>query len=151
MPDLLAGTTVLALDTPPTQSATGDSSFDATSTSYTTTATAGSYSEVAVVFVAPTTGRVKWTLSGRLINSATGGALITCEVREGATIGAGTIVESAGDRGPSHYGATFARSGTSRLLTGLTPGSTYNARVLHRVTAGTGSFALRELIVEPCT
>jgi len=151
MPDLLAGSQILALDTPPTQSAIGDPTFDLTSATFTTAATAGSYTEVAVVFTAPTTGRIKWTASARLINSATGGTLVTCEVREGATIGSGTVVDVAADRGPSHYGASFARLGTSRMVSGLTPGATYNARLLHRVTTGTGSIALRELIVEPCT
>lgn len=150
MPDLLAGSRVLALDTPPTVSAAESSSFDATSTSYTTTATGGSYAEVAAVFTAPTSGRVKVSVAARLINSTTGGTLVTVEVREGDTIGSGTVVDSAIDAtGTSHYGATFARSGISHILTGLTPGDSYNARLLHRVTAGTGSFAMRELIVEP--
>lgn len=71
------------------------------------------------------------------------------ETREGGVIGSGTIVDGVGDRGPSNYNAVFVRVGTSRMLSGLTPGATYNARMLHRVDAGSGSFALRELIVSP--
>lgn len=150
MPDLLAGTTVKAVDTPPAVVDVADASFDATSTTYTTTATGGSYEECAVTFVAPTSGRVRISLSARLINSGTAGTLVTAETRTGATIGAGTIVDGAADRGPSHYGNAFARFGTSRMVTGLTPGASYNTLVLHRVSAAsTGSIALRELIVEP--
>ncbi|MBT2379036.1 hypothetical protein J7E90_17180 [Streptomyces sp. ISL-111] len=150
MPDLLAGSRVLALDTPRAVGAAESASFDATSTAYTTTSTGGSYAEVAVVFTSPTTGRVRLSLAARLINSGTGGSLITVEVRTGAVIGSGTVVDSAIDAtGISHYGATFARAGIAHMLSGLTPGSTYNARLLHRVTGGTGSFAMRQLIAEP--
>jgi len=150
MPDLLAGSTVKALDTPPAVSAAESATFEATSTSYTTTATSGTYAEVAVVFTAPTSGRVKTSVAARLINSSTGGTLVTAEVRTGSTIGSGTVVDSALDAaGCSHYGATFARAGINRMLSGLTPGASYNARLLHRVTANTGTFSMRELIVEP--
>ncbi|WP_432247717.1 hypothetical protein ACRAR1_07155 [Streptomyces sanyensis] len=150
MPDLLAGSTLLALDTPATVQASASASYDATSTTYTTTATGGSYSEVAVVFTAPTTGRVEISLAARLINSGSFGSLVTVEVRIGSTIGSGAVVDSALDNtGTSRYGTTFARSGITHLLSGLTPGASYNARLLHRVTGGTGSFAMRELIVKP--
>lgn len=149
MPDLLAGTVVRGLDSPPAVSATADSSFDVTSTSYTTTASAGTYADCAVVWTAPTSGRVIIHVNARLFNSGTGGTLVTAETRTGSTIGAGTIVDGAADRGPSHYGNSFARTGTTRMLSGLTPGATYNTRLLHRATSGTGSIALRELIVEP--
>lgn len=149
MPDLLAGSIVRGLDSPPAVSSVADSSFDTTSTTYTTTASAGTYADCAVVWTAPTSGRVIIHVNARLINSTTGGTMVTAETRTGGTIGAGTVVDTTGDRGPSHYGATFSRIGTTRMLSGLTPGATYNTRLLHRVTAGTGSIALRELIVEP--
>jgi hypothetical protein len=152
MPDLLAGSTVRALDTTPAQASVAGTSIDATIITYGTAVTAGTYADCAVVFVAPTTGRVKIHASARLTNSATtSGSLIAPETRLGGTIGAGTIVEAAADaNGASHYGNTFARLGVTHLLTGLTPGATYNTRLLHRSSVGTAtaSFALRELVVE---
>lgn len=150
MSDLLAGTTVLAQDTPPAVSAVVDASFTLSNTSYGTGSTGGSYSECSVVFMAPTSGRVIIHLSARLKNdTATDATMVCTETREGAVIGSGTIVDGVGDRGPSHYGVEFARIGTSRMLSGLTPGASYNCRVLHKVIAGNGAIALRELIVVP--
>ncbi|WP_433406888.1 hypothetical protein [Streptomyces sp. CA-146814] len=150
MPDLLAGSRHLALDSPPAVAASASASYDATNTGYGVASSAGSYTEVAVVFVAPTSGRVQYSLSARLINSGTAGSLVTAEVRTGSTIGSGTVVDSPTDAtGVSHYGATLARAGISHFLSGLTPGDSYNVRLQHRVTGGTGSFAMRELIVVP--
>lgn len=126
-------------------------SFDATSTTFGTTASAGTYAHCGVAFTAPSSGKVKITVGARVQNSsATSGCLITPETRTGSTIGGGTVVEGASDiNGYSHYGDTFARGSASHLLTGLTPGSSYNTRILHRASANTATFALRELIVEP--
>jgi hypothetical protein len=41
--------------------------------------------------------------------------------------------------------------GATTFVNGLTPGASYNVRLLHRVSANTGTIALRELIVEPAT
>ncbi len=150
MPDLLAGSIVRALDTPPTQSDVQGTTVTTTSTTFTT-----SGASCAVTFTAPTTGRVKITVSARMISTgASAGALIGAETREGSTVGSGTVVESASAaNGPSNYGTTFARSGTSHVLGGLTPGSVYNSRTLMSSSSGseTASFANREIIVEPCT
>lgn len=155
MPDLLAGTTVLALDTPPTQVSVVSSSFTATAITFGTATTGGTYTDCAVVFTAPTTGRVKIHTSARLLNSgATSGSLISPETRAGGTIGAGSVVEAAADGGgASHYGSTFARVGVTHLLSGLTPGDVYNTRLLHRssLVTETATIALRELIVEAAT
>jgi hypothetical protein len=155
MPDLLAGSIMRALDTTATLASVAGTSIDTTSITYTAAVTGGTYADCAVVFVAPTTGRVKIYTSARLINSgATAGTLIVPETRTGGIIGAGTVVETASDgNGVSHYGTTFSRLGATHLLSGLIPGATYNARLLHRtsVATGTASIALRELIVEPAT
>ncbi|MET9734278.1 hypothetical protein ABZZ79_27665 [Streptomyces sp. NPDC006458] len=150
MPDLSAGSTVKALDTPPTAADAQSASVTTTSTSYTTTGT-----DCAVSFVAPTTGRVMIHTAARMVNSnATSGTLAAPETRTGGVIGAGTLVEAAADAiGASHYGSTFARSGVVHLLTGLTPGATYNTRLLMRTSVGTdtATFAMRELIIEPAS
>lgn len=137
---------------PDTQQAIGGSSFDLTITTFGTAASAGSYSEVAVVFDAPASGRVELKLAARLINTGAGGTIVAPETRTGSTIGSGTVVDAVDDqRGVSHYGTSFSRNGCTHLLTGLTPGATYNTRLLHRVTSGTGSVALRTLIAAPAT
>ena len=152
MGDLLAGSTVMGLDTPPTESDRGDSSFTATNTVFGVTTTGGTYEEVAVVFTAPTTGRVAIHTAARMTNSGANGTLVSPEIREGATIGSGTAVQSVGDgHGVANYTGTFVRAGATTYVEGLTPGNAYNVRLLHRATAGTATIALRELIVVPAT
>ncbi|MGW1039899.1 hypothetical protein [Streptomyces sp. NPDC002547] len=153
MPDLLAGTITKALDTPPTVSNVQTTSVGTQSTTFTTTG-----ADCAVVFVAPTTGRVIIHTVARMQVSpsgSTGGAIIAPQTRTGATVGSGTIVEDAGDvNGASHYGDNFSSIGRPHLLTGLTPGAIYNTRLLMRLSTGTtptANFANRELIVEPAT
>jgi hypothetical protein len=150
MPDLTAGSRVLAVDTPPSVNSTVDPSFNLTNTSYATTSTGGTYSDCAVVFVAPTSGRVLVHLAARMSNTgASDGTMVCSETRTGSTIGSGTVVDGVGDRGPSHYGTTLARTGAAHFISGLTAGATYNCRMLHKVTASAGTVALRELTVEP--
>jgi len=150
MPDLLPGSTVKAVDTPPTVASTQSSTVTTTSTAYTTVG-----DDCAVVFTAPTTGRVMIHTAARMINSsATSGSLIAPETRTGDIVGSGAVVETAIDAiGASNYGNTFARNGAVHLLTGLTPGATYNTRLLMRTSVGadTASFALREILVEPAS
>jgi hypothetical protein len=153
MPDLLAGSTVKGLDTPPSQADAEGSSYSFTSTTYTTATTAGTYVDCAVTFTAPTSGRVLICVNARVTNSTTQGTLIAAEVRIGSTVGSGTVVDAAADNNAvGSYTGTFERMGITHMLAGLTPGQVYNARLLHRVAAAsTGSAANRELIVSPLT
>ncbi len=149
MTDLLAGSPVTALDTPPSVTSVQGTTVTTTSATFTT-----SGADCAVVFTAPTTGKVKIFTTARMINATTSGTLIGPETRTGSTIGSGTVIESASaGNGPSHYGASFARIGVMHLLTGLTPGAVYNTRLLMSTSnAGdTASFANRELSIEPAT
>jgi hypothetical protein len=79
------------------------------------------------------------------------------EIRTGGVVGSGTLVGSAAN---SDRGLTVGRavnSGAIALLqasrrcfyTGLTPGATYNARILHCVDGGGGSMLYREVMIEP--
>jgi hypothetical protein len=152
----LAGMRITAarLSLPVTVSSLVSSSFDATAITYGTATTGGTYSDCAVVFVAPDSGQVTVYTSGRMVNTgSTTGSLLAPETRLGGTIGVGTVVEAAADtNGASHYGNTFCRAGVTHLLSGLTPGTTYNTRILHRLSTATGdtaTFANRELIVQP--
>lgn len=150
MTDLLAGSTVKAGDFPPAQADSQTDSYSATSTSYTTATTAGTYNDCGVAFTAPTSGRVAIHTTARMTNSGANGTLVAPQVSSGSTIGAGTVFEAAADAGGvANYTGTFVRVGTTHMVTGLTAGSPYNVILLHRVVSGTGSFANREVIVQP--
>ncbi|WP_381801232.1 hypothetical protein [Streptomyces niveus] len=125
--------------------------YTTVSATYTTATTGGVYAHCQVTFTAPASGKIKWTVMARLEHSASNGVLATAEVRAGSTPGSGAIVDAASDWGPSHFGSDGARSGASHVVSGLTPGGAYNARILHRMTGvgGAGTISLRELIVEP--
>ncbi len=135
-----------------TVGAKANDAYEAKATSYSTAFTAGSYEHCGASWVAPLSGKVKITVGARVQNSSTAGSLISPETRLGSTLGSGAVVEQPTDSiGYSHYGVTYARGTAAHLLTGLTPGASYNTRLLHRcsVTGETAFFAFREVIVEP--
>lgn len=116
----------------------------------------------ALVFTAPPSGAVKISLYNFLQLETSSTALKAIygsfEVREGGTVGSGTVVLAASvDRSISVRCAgagvqTSNASGLSRLVTGLTPGATYNVRTMGAVSA-TGGLTLaqsaqRHIIVE---
>jgi hypothetical protein len=144
-------TGTLQVDGQQSVSAAQPGPYTVTSTTYTTATTSGTYVDCGVVWVAPPSGRVTITTTARMINATAGsGTLVSPETRTDGTIGAGTSVEGAADgAGISNYSDSFARLSGVHHLTGLTPGATYNTRLLHRASANTSTIALRELIVEP--
>jgi hypothetical protein len=155
MGDLLAGTTVQALDTPITVQDSSVSSFTFNSTSYGVDADSGAYEEVGVAFVACTTGRaLVHTLAS--VDRDTAATFTACApaIRTGGTIGAGTVHTAAADiNGVFHFGTDAAQFGATCLISGLTPGDTYNVRLEHRVGGGggTGTIQQRAVIVTPCS
>jgi hypothetical protein len=89
------------------------------------------------------------------INNQT--AIVSCAIKTGGTPGAGTdVVPSSGDRAVSIGGTVTAGNplraqyGRPFFITGLTPGTTYNATIEYQTTAG-GNCAVfyREIIVLP--
>lgn len=132
---------------------TGDYSF--TNTSYGIGTSAGTYFSVDVVFTAPPSGCVDLDFRGQVLNSvATNQTYISPVVREGGTVGSGTVVLAASDARAMVSGITSANPGQSYVgafcsVTGLTSGATYNVRLEHRVNAGTGRTLLGELRVSP--
>lgn len=129
-----------------------------TSAALTTTYAAGS-PVVGTAFTAPPTGKVYITVGGRIQCQTTGNTIyLSFEVRTGATVGSGTVVLAtdagrAVAAGGNATGFTFARVGGSKryLLTGLTPGSSYNVRTMHacQTTTATGDLYNRDLLIEP--
>lgn len=156
MSDLSAGTTVRAGDTPATVSDAQSGSYTATITTFGITAASGSYADCGVAFVAPTTGRVQITWSGQMANNTAASA---CElspfIRTGSTVGSGTtFLASVIDnkiRLVSSAANSINHAGMTMVVTGLTPGDSYNVRLDHRVSGNTGTFIYRKVAVIPCT
>lgn len=116
------------------------------STTYTATLTGGTACGLA--FVAPASGNVIIHNSLYWFNFGANNTFGTIRVRTGGSIGSGTDVLAASDvRGLI---TSAVQSGTrSRLVTGLTPGSTYNVQQMFRVDGNTGQYSAKDLIVEP--
>jgi hypothetical protein len=130
--------------------------YQATNTTYGTAFVSGTdYYHCGVAFTAPPSGRVAIHWSGALRNIAPSSspvAYLSPEVRTGPVVGSGTVVLAAADTRTVRSnldGEATIRAGASHVLSGLTPGQLYNARILHRVTSSTGEFFFRGLIVEP--
>jgi hypothetical protein len=108
-------------------------------TAYTGTRT-GAADEAGITFIAPASGTVilLWHVGQ---SSAASFALTSFEVRVGATIGSGTVFLAADDNRQIQVQSTSEISGASFYpITGLTPGTTYNARPMYRVGSGTATF-----------
>lgn len=153
----LAGQTIIAAGSP-TQSEDGT---DITTTS--TTYEAGS-PVVGHSFVAPPSGQVWVNLFGWLeIDKTNTGSRIMFlgfQIREGAVVGSGTIVLDTGEERSLSVRAEGDATTTSgggaglrHLVTGLTPGSSYNVRTMHKTgssaTNATFSLFARRVSTEP--
>lgn len=145
-----AGQIIRAADFPAAASDAQGTSGTTTSTTFTPTLTGGT--ACGLTFVAPTSGKVLVTNASRLTNSGANESYCGWALRTGGTIGSGSSVFGSADaRSVLHNGTTFARKGADFLVTGLTAGSTYNIQQEFRVSAGTGSFANKDLAVTPTT
>ena len=117
-----------------------------TSTTYVNTLTTTGI--IGVVFTGPYSGQssVRWMATGRH-GTASGFTFTSCEVRLGSSIGSGTVVSASDDNTASSYQSSAINIqgehfGT-RLITGLTFGTVYNACITYRVTTGTGTYNRR--------
>lgn len=151
---LSAGTRVRAVDFPPTQTAYSQiTQANISATSY----TLGS-PEMAVRFMAPTSGRVLVTVSAGLRNnSATvDRVFVSFRVLEGDPDDADLIQTDEVKNGRSNYAVADAANdyeygGHTTVVSGLTPGAYYYAQLRHRVTVGGGTadIAFRGISVIP--
>lgn len=151
MTDILVGSVIQPEDFPPTVW----SSDNTDANNVTDTAFTNGSPEVSVTFTAPTSGRVLIINGGGCRNN-TGAdqVFIDSEVRE--TNGSGSVVRAAsvtGDGTISCADESLAHEYKSRayVLSGLTPGGTYFARIQYRTTSGNGTadVAARSIIVQP--
>lgn len=101
-----------------------------TSASYTSLGT-----QCGVAFVAPASGIVMIDWFAELRTSTAGNvAACTLEVRQGSSVGSGTVVVTASDSLPlvRNDNANDVCSAAWYPLTGLTPGNNYNVRLMFR-------------------
>lgn len=135
MPELLAGTTIMALDTPPTIEASDSTNISSvSSTSYIT----GS-PQVSAQFLAPTYGRVLAVVSAGLQSDGTASMFASFEVREYSASGA-QIVAPDDDQAVRNQTVDIITGSNAVLVEGLTPGLLYFIRVLYRVSSGSAGF-----------
>lgn len=109
-------------------------------------------------FTAPASGKVYVTVSSHAEAQVSGtNVYVGFEMRQGATVGSGTVQRAAStdesvSSGVIVAGATRSRVAGSRrvLVTDLTAGNAYNVRTMH-LSNGGGSCAVfyRELLIEP--
>lgn len=149
----LAGQKVSAADlnalSPPTSATAGSSGYANTaSTSYTTLT-----GDPGVAFTAPASGKVDVHIRAAMVGEAAGiGAQASFIVRTGASVGSGTtVVAATDDNSISVLGTDDAEFGQSTLVTGLTPGNSYNVQMVYKRRGGSsnGGFSRRRITVKP--
>lgn len=148
MTGLAAGTRYTALDWPPTVKAISAGTLGSISS---TTYTNGS-PEIGTTFVAPSSGRVR-IITGLVGNGPTSQRLfLSPQVFLGTSASGTEVMSPSVDHAVGTITEQTASTSYERctFLDGLTPGATYYARTMHRVTSGTGATAsFRGIIIVP--
>lgn len=137
----------------------GEAKSDTQTTAGTTTS--GSYVETltggtacGLTFVAPLSGSVMVHNTTQIDNSTSvQTSLMSFVIREGSSIGSGTEFQAASDDDAvRNLGGNEIQVTQSVMVTGLTPGDTYNIRQAFRVSGGaTATYARKRLAVIPVT
>lgn len=106
---------------------------------------------VGTSFVAPPSGKVDIRYAaGIRADLADRFGNVSFRVGEDGTLGAGTeIVAPTLDRSLQHAGTLEDQQGRTDLVTGLTPGDTYNVVLMFRVNVGVGTFSRASVSVDP--
>jgi hypothetical protein len=141
----------LALSGPTMWEAFSSTNETTTSTIY----TAGT--QVGTPFVAPLSGAVTVHLQAGIGHNSTTisqSAHMSFEIRVGATVGAGAVFLAAHDDRSARVlnpsidaGFKYGTGVRDVPVTGLTPGSSYNARLMFRTTVATGTYLQRHILV----
>lgn len=113
-------------------------------------------------FTAPASGKVLIQCGGDIEcpSIANGSIILIATVRSGGTVGSGTIVYDGDTSSSARVIATDTSGVTGDqirvkagswldVVSGLTPGNTYNAHTRHYVTGGTGTVRARMITVIP--
>lgn len=109
-----------------------------------------------VSFVAPPSGKVNVLATCGAANGTIAQfTLVSFEVKTGTSVGSGTVQTASDENTASQFQSAVAASNgqhtAAGLVTGLTPGASYNACITYRVTSGTGTFNRRRITVTPVT
>ena len=130
--------------------------FVSDGSTFTTTSTSGAAmgsSGAQGTFVAPPSGALLLIVSGQAKASVAGqGAVISFEVKEGATIGSGTVVSAHNiNRGFLCANTQYVRGSMPYIIDDLVPGDTYNTRTVGISGSGssTASFAHCRITIIP--
>lgn len=109
----------------------------------------GSGNSVGHAFVAPASGIVKLEWGASAFSGTNGSTLMLgVAVRTGATVGSGTIQSNVSDDEAMFFSLINSAPGSRvRLVTGLTPGSSYNVQQSARNTGSTSSPIFRPWVV----
>lgn len=153
MPDLLTGTDVSPLDTPPAAGDEETGQFTFNATTYGVDNDSGTYADCGTSFLAPTTGRIVILYAAQLDNdTAAQGTSLTPVVRTGGTVGSGSSVLAASDvYRLLNIGTDAGAWSGFTYVTGLTAGATYNVRLEHKVSGGIGTILNRRVAVIACS
>lgn len=152
MPDLLPGSTIRGLDATPTP-------YDEDVTDiagFTHIIFQAGSPNVGVVFVAPTTGRVRIDWHARAQPGSANHVQIGYALRTGSILGSGTLLQDGQNEKcletPNVSGtAGRLQAAMYDIVSGLTPGADYNVLTCHRmVTAGSGTIFARSIGVTSC-
>lgn len=148
MSDYLPGQTLTDGHFPPLETNTQDDSYTFTNTTFGVTTTGGTYITCGVAFVAGVSGKAVILYGANLDNSGAAATNVAPYVRTGSTVGSGSDVFPAVlnncVRNVNTDDGTF---GNNLTLEGLTPGDSYNVRLEHRVSGGTGTVQYRHVTV----
>lgn len=130
---------------PASTSSTDAAAFFVTSLTFTTVG-AGLVGNTVVV---PPSGRVRVGYSALMNHSTSGSTLLSPQLNAGSVVGAGATIVAASDPDSTRI-TGVGPWGSSKFIyyTGLTPGTSVNAFLMHRVTAITGSIADRILEIQ---
>jgi hypothetical protein len=120
-----------------------------TTTSGSFTATLTGTTRPSGTFVAPASGVVDVYLTAQVSDSDTSDlAICGYEVRSGAVVGSGTVVQAA-EIPRSLYSGTTQRCTMVDTVTGLSAGTTYNIGPMYAVTGDTGTYSNQQVKVRP--
>ncbi len=151
MTDHLVGSKIKAADFPPTVWSNDNTDFN----NVTATTFQNGTPEVSVTFIAPTSGRVL-VINGGGCRNNTGADQIFMDSEVRVTNSGGAVVSAASVTGEGTISCadeSIAHEYKSRayVVSGLTPGGQYFARLQYRSStgAGTADVSARSLIVQP--
>lgn len=138
--------------------ATGFTGTSTDEVGFSNTSFAAGATVVGSAFTAPASGSMVFLFSAQLqqnINAQS--TFVSIEVKTGGTVGSGTLAGSAANSDRALICGKAVNASAPALLqatravyyTGLTPGATYNVRMLHCVDGGSGTISYREIIMVP--